>query len=381
MILHSIRLLSFRAHEQTSVTFAPKVNLIHGPNGAGKTNILEAIHFLCLSKSFIVSQDSYVLRTGAPYFEIEGLFEGTRRPELRVRLVYMPDQGKSILINKAPAERLSQVVGMLPVVVFSPEDHALTAGGPDQRRRFVNNVLSQARPVYLDDVLKYGRALKQRNELLTQQRRRGASPGFKTQLESWNEELIALGSRVISARLRFISTFAGFLERAHQKIGELVERPTAEYVTIAAIPAEPEESDIERLFREKLHRAGRREVEIGRTLVGPHLDEIIFRLNDFEVRRYASQGQHRTFGMALKLAQYFYLQDRLDEKPILLLDDVFGSLDPGRIQSFLELLQTDDVGQTIMTATQPSPFDVLVPFDEPSHASIRVVSGHTEGAP
>lgn len=378
MILHSIRLLSFRAHEQTQVSFAPKVNLIHGPNGAGKTNVLEAIHYLCLSKSFVVSQDSYALRKGAPYFEIEGHFEGTRRPELLVRLVYLPDQGKSILVNKAPVERLSQVVGMLPVVVFSPEDHALTAGGPDQRRRFVNNVLSQARPVYLDDVLKYGRALKQRNELLTQQRRRGVSPGFKTQLESWNEELVVLGARVILARMRFIATFAGFLERAHEKFGEAVERPTAEYVTIGDIPPDADEAEIEQLFREKLHRAGRREVELGRTMVGPHLDEIIFRLNDFEVRRYASQGQHRTFGMALKLAQYFYLQDRLDEKPILLLDDVFGSLDPARIQSFLELLKGDDVGQTIMTATQVSPFDDFVPFDDPACSSIRIVDGQVE---
>ena len=166
MRLRSLRLLSFRAHDETDVTFAPGVNLIYGPNGSGKTNLLEAIHYLCLSKSFLTSQDPHALRQGCPFFEVEGRFEGEQRPEFTARLVYVPEEGKRIFVNKAPLERLSEVVGMLPVVVFSPADGALTAGGPDERRKFLDNTLSQARPVYLDDLLKYRRALKQRNALL-----------------------------------------------------------------------------------------------------------------------------------------------------------------------------------------------------------------------
>lgn len=375
MRLKSIRLLSFRAHSDTAFELAPKVNLLYGPNGAGKTNILESIHYLCLSKSYITSQDSYVLRMGAPYFEVEGIFELEHRPEMRVRIVYVPDQGKRIHINRSPLERLSQIVGMFPVVVYSPEDYSLTAGGPDERRRFLNNVLSQARPVYLDDMLKYRRALKQRNELLAHRRHHGTGPHFRQVLESWDEELVALGSRVILARRQFISQFSDFLEQSYFRIGGTVERPSIHYVTIGKLPEDVDEAVVEQLFRERINRVRKRESELGRTLVGPHLDELVFRLDEFDVRRYASQGQHRTFGMALKLAQYIYLHERLDELPILLLDDVFGSLDPNRIKTFISLLQTDMVGQSILTSAQIGPFEGLIPFEKDEHKTIRVSGG------
>ena len=374
MILRSIRLFSFRAHADTSVTIAPKVNLLHGPNGAGKTNILEAIHYLCLSKSFIASNDNYVLRKQCPYFEVEGHFEGEQRPELRVRLVYVPSEGKRIFINGAPLERLSQIVGLLPVVVFSPEAQALTAGGPEERRRFLDNIMSQARPVYLDDLLKYRRTLRQRNELLTQYRRapHTVQPSL---LASWDAELVALGSRVVAARLRFLADFGRFLEEAYQRIESVSEKPTIEYSTFATFDPDADEAVVAEAYRERLAHTARRERQLGRTLAGPHRDELIFRLDNFEVRRYASQGQHRTFGMALKLAQYFYLYNRLEEAPILLLDDVFDTLDAQRTEAFLQLLQSKAVGQSLITAAQPGLFDGMIPFDQPVHQVAHVVSG------
>ncbi len=377
MILKSLRLLSFRAHAETRIDFAPAVNLLYGPNGAGKTNILEAVHYLCLSKSFIASQDTYALRKRCPFFEIEGLFESARRPEMRVRLVFVPAEGKRILVAGAPLERLSEIVGMLPVVVFSPEDQALTAGGPDERRRFLNNIMSQARPVYLDDLMKYRRTLRQRNELLTQYRRapHTAQPSV---LASWDAELVALGSRVIAGRLRFLREFTGFLEEAYQRIEAVAEQPTIEYATIARFDPEADEAAVAEVFLRQLERVARRERQLGRTLVGPHRDELVFRLDDFEVRRYASQGQHRTFGMALKLAQYFYLYDRLDEAPILLLDDVFDTLDARRTEAFLALLQSDAVGQSILTAAQRTLFDPVVAFDAQAHRATEVVAGRVQ---
>ena len=374
MILRSLRLLSFRAHRETEVTFAPKVNLLYGPNGAGKTNVLEAVHYLCLSKSFLASQDRYVLRIGCPYFEVEGQFEGERRPELKVRLVYVPDQGKRIFVNGAPLERLSDVVGMLPVVVLAPEDYVLTAGGPEERRRFLNNILSQARPVYLDNVLKYRRALRQRNELLMQHRRRRSAPP-PSLMASWDAELVMLGSRVVAARHAFVQTFSAFLQEAFARIEDVAERPTMEYVTIAPLSDEMDEEQIAERYWRQLHHVRQREQQRGRTLVGPHRDEIVFRINDFEVRRYASQGQHRTFGMALKLAQYLYLCDRLDERPLLLLDDVFGSLDSRRTTGFLDLLQTGVVGQSLITAAQRTSFDRVVPFERPEHHAVALEAG------
>ena len=379
MILRSLRLLSFRAHRETEVTFAPKVNVIYGPNGAGKTNLLEAVHYLCLSKSFTAPLDRYALRKGCPYFEVEGRFEGERRPELKVRLVYVPSEGKRIFVNGAPLERLSDVVGMLPVVVLAPEDYTLTAGGPEERRRLLNNILSQARPVYLDDVLKYRRALRQRNELLTQYRRQRSAPP-PSLLASWNAELVMLGSRIIASRHAFVQTFSAFLQEAFARIEEVAERPTLNYITVAPLSAEVEEEEIAEQFWQRLRHVERREQERGRTLVGPHRDELLFKMNDFEVRRYASQGQHRTFGMALKLAQYFYLRDRLDEAPLLLLDDVFGNLDPRRTKAFLELLQTDAVGQSLITTTHRAPFEETVSFDQERLRSIAVKAGAVQAS-
>lgn len=376
VFLRTLRLLSFRAHRETDVGLAPKLNLIYGPNGAGKTNLLEAVHYLCLTKSFLASQDRYALRQGCPYFEIEGQFEGERRAELRVRLVYVPEEGKRLFVNGAPLERLSDVVGMLPVVVLSPEDHVLTAGGPEERRRFLNNILSQSRPVYLDDVLKYRRALRQRNELLMQhRRRRNVSPSL---MASWDAELVMLGSRVVARRHAFVQTFSAFLQEAFSRIEHVAERPTVEYVTIAPLPPDVQEDQVAERFWQQLRRVERRERERGRTLIGPHRDELVFRIDDLEVRRYASQGQHRTFSMALKLAQYLYLRDRLDERPILLLDDVFGSLDRCRTEGTVELLQTDVIGQSLITATQRDPLATLVPFDQAEHRTLPLLKGSVQ---
>jgi DNA replication and repair protein RecF len=374
MRLRSLRLLSFRAHAETDVSFTPGVNLIYGPNGAGKTNLLEAIHYLCLSKSFLTSTDSHALRQGCPFFEAEGAFEGEQRPHLAVRLVYVPEEGKRIFVNKAPLDRLSEIVGMLPVVVFSPEDAALTAGGPDERRRFLDNTLSQARPVYLDDLLKYRRALKQRNALLLHQRR-SRVPADPASLQAWDEELITLGARIIERRRRFIAEFDAFLAQAYASMEAVGEEPSVEYQTAVDLEEEMTEGDVAEAYRGTIRRLARRERERGRTLAGPHRDELVFRLGGFEVRPYASQGQHRTFGLALKLAKYYFLRERLDETPLLLLDDVFGDLDPQRSDVFLRLLQSDAVGQSLVTAARREPFEGAVDFEDPEHQALYVVHG------
>ncbi|NBB73782.1 MAG: DNA replication and repair protein RecF [Bacteroidetes bacterium] len=377
MILRTLRLQSFRAHAETELTFAPKVNLLYGPNGVGKTNVLEALHYLCLTKSFTASRDTYALRKNSPYFQLEGTFDSTRRDELKVRLVYVPNEGKKIFVNGAPLDRLADIVGRLPVVVFSPEDHALTAEGPSERRRFLNNILSQAHPVYLDDLMKYRRARRQRNELLKQYKKRNAPPPDEV-LAPWTEELVTLGSRVIARRLRFLGAFTDYLRQAYERVEDVTEKPSIEYDTIADFDAGATVEAIEADFREQLERTRQREQERGRTLLGPQRDELVFRLNDLEVRRYGSQGQHRTFGMALKLAQYFFLGDRLDEQPVLLLDDAFGKLDPERSAVFLELLQSDAIGQSVITATRRAPFAETVNFDRPAHCAIQIHRDATE---
>lgn len=371
MILRSLRLRSFRAHAETEVSLAPSINLLYGPNGVGKTNLLEAAHYLCLTKSFTASRDRYAVRKGAPYFELEGTFEGVRQSPTTVRLAYVPGEGKKMFVNGAELDRLADIVGMLPVVVFSPEDYDLTAGGPSERRRFVNNILSQARPVYMDDLMKYRRARRQRNEILRSYRKRPGPPPAKL-LQPWTEELVTLGSRVVHRRQQFLQAFAEDLTDAYERIEAVAERPTIEYDTIADLPPDASVEEIAEAFRGALGRKEEQERQRGTTLAGPQRDELIFRLDDLEVRRYGSQGQHRTFAMALKLAQYFYLKERSDTDPLLLLDDAFGKLDAQRTDVFLDLLQSDVVGQSLITATRRAPFDAPLDEDPDRHRALRV---------
>jgi DNA replication and repair protein RecF len=371
MTLRSLRLRSFRAHASTEVDLAPSVNLLHGPNGVGKTNLLEAIHYLCLTKSFTASRDRYAVRKGAPYFELEGRFEGVRRKPMTVRLVYVPSEGKNVFVNGAPLDRLADIVGRLPVVVFSPDDHKLTAEGPSERRRFLNNILSQARPVYMDDLMKYRRARRQRNEVLRSYKKRSSAPPA-AELKPWTERLVELGSRVILRRHQFLQAFRDDLRNAYNRIDQVAERPSIEYDTIGDFDADVTVDEVEARFREELTRKAASERQRGTTLVGPQRDELVFRLDDLAVRRYGSQGQHRTFGMALKLAQYFYLRDRGDETPLLLLDDAFGKLDARRTEVFLTLLTSDDIGQSFITATRRAPFESALDFTAPEHAAFHV---------
>lgn len=375
MTLRSLRVYNFRAHQETVVAFAPRINLIVGPNGAGKTNLLEAIHYLCLGKSFLTAQDAYALRQGALFFELEGQFSSARRPELTVRLVYALEGGKRVFINGTPLERLAELVGLLPVVVLSPTDQALTAGPPEERRRFVDNLLSQAYPAYLKDLLHYRRALQQRNELLARLRRQPTTIQ-PVLLDSWQEELVLLGSRLIQRRLRWVQEFAQFLAEAHTYLGLSAELPQIEYVTVAAFEAEADFESIRCAFRDRLGRLARQEREQGRTLAGPHRDEFRLRLNGMEVRRYASQGQHRIMGLALKLAQFLYLQARLEETPLLLLDDVFDGLDPYRTRRILGLLQQETViGQSFLTAVRQELFQEAINFADWAHRVIYVQQG------
>jgi DNA replication and repair protein RecF len=191
-------------------------------------------------------------------------------------------------------------------------------------------------------------------------------------IEPWTEELVTLGSRIVHRRQQFLQTFSDDLSEAYRRIEAVAERPTIEYDTIADLDTEASVEDIAEAFRAALNRKSGQENDRGTTLVGPQRDELIFRLDDLKVRRYGSQGQHRTFAMALKLAQYFYLQARSDTEPLLLLDDAFGKLDADRTQVFLDLLRSDAVGQSLLTATQRAPFEDALNADPGAHRAFRV---------
>lgn len=347
MILCSLRLRNLRAHAESTVELKPGINLLHGPNGAGKTNILEAIHYLCLSKSFLTSVDRYALRRGEAFFEIEGIFKGALRREVTIRAAFAVREGKRMFINGAPLERLADIVGVVPVVVFAPNDQSLTFGGPEERRKFLNSMLSQARPSHLEDLLRYRRALRQRNEYLARNRGRQADENIIVPL---NCMLAHTGGRIISRRAGFLKEFGEELRRAWERLGGAIEEPAITYQSSIREEHCGSADEAESALLSTLTDTVVRDRELGRTTTGPHRDELIFKLDGQDVRRFGSTGQHRSFAIALKLAQYCYLDSRLEEKPILLLDDVFDSLDPERTEVILDWLRDKSTGQSLLTA-------------------------------
>jgi DNA replication and repair protein RecF len=361
MILNTIRLKNFRFHEETELSFSRGVNLICGPNGIGKTNVLEAIHFLALTKGFVMASDHVLLRRGESFFELVGEFAGDRRKRVSVRVAYAGVAAKKLFVNGSEVERKTSHVGEIPVVLLCPQDAALTAGPPVERRRFLDNIISQSSAAYLKDLLRYRRALRQRNELLGRIRRR-RTDGASAVLEPWTNELVETGSRIVTARMRFCSEFGLKLSAAHERLGDVVERPDLAYRTFDGLPEEADIAGVREAMRQALERVGDGERKRGVTLVGPHRDDLDFTLDGLDVRRYASQGQHRTFGVALKLAQYRYLLDVTGETPIMLLDDVFDNLDGTRIALFLDILREEGMGQTIITAARLEILDRFLAF-------------------
>ena len=349
MVIKSIHLAGIRAHVDSTVHFNDGINVIVGSNGAGKTNILEAVHILCLSRSFLTSRDQYILRKGRPFYQVEGEFQSEVRGSIKVRAAFVPQEGKKVFVGGAQVERMADLVGQFPIVVFSPEDQQLTAEGPEHRRRFLDNIISQSSKLHLENLIRYRKVLKQRNELLLTARRSRRQPDPML-LDSWSRELLDTGAAIIADRVRFISKFAHHLENAHQKISAVAERPTLTYSPFSDEIAS--EENVLELFAAQMKMRQDQEIERGVTLVGPHRHDLHMALDDLPVRRYASQGQHRTFGMAMKLAQYDYLKEQTPEAPILLLDDVFDNLDPARIEAFLGILGSDAIGQSITTAAR-----------------------------
>ena len=369
MTLQTLKLRDFRAHASTDLTLGPGINLIDGPNGAGKTNILEAVHYLCLSKSFMSAKDRDVLRKGARFFEVEAAFESDQGRRLVVRAAYLSGEGKRLFVNGAALDRQADIVGRLPVVVMEPGVSRLTMGGPKHRRQYLNNMLSQARPAYMEDLIRYRRALRQRNELLGRYRGTGTDV-----LESLTDLLVALGTRVIAGRLNFLGELDPFLQQACSHLRLDLQKPTLTYAgLISSDSAETEPEDIRKAFARALSNSAEREQALGLTRVGPHRDELVLKLNGQPLRRFASTGQHRAFGIALKLAQYLYLRHQTDESPILLLDDIFDSLDTLRTRAILQLLQAEDTGQSLITTTDATPY--LARITDTAATRLRVENG------
>ena len=351
MILSSIRLKNFRIHKNLELEFSENLNYIVGGNGEGKTSILESIYYLCTTKSFNAKSDSEVVSFKENEFEIDGLFKDLTQD--RVKVYYSSEENKkNYLQNNKIVSRTSEVIGRFPVVILTPADHSITQGAPSERRKFVDSVISQASETYLKTLLDYNRTLRQRSSLLTKLKERRSENLF-AELDAWTERIIETGTELIEQRLKFIKEFNEFVSYSYEIILGKDEMPGILYSYLEGY----ERKEIKERFRMLINE--RREDELRRTstLVGPHRDDFVFKINNLNLRTFGSQGQHKTFQVVLRFAEFFYLKERTGKIPLFLLDDVFGELDTDRSVKISEYLRK--VGQAFITLTDFSNLSFL----------------------
>jgi DNA replication and repair protein RecF len=359
MTITGLRLENFRNHSSTAIEFSAGINAFLGRNGQGKTNLLEAISYLGLTKSFYATADMDALQIGAERFEVEGTLRSDTDVVHRSHVQFSRSPlTKTYTIDGTPVDRLASVIGRFPIVILSPENGAVTSGPPAERRKFMDILLSQISATYLHDLLEYRRILRQRNRLLTDGRLHHSL--VEGVIEPWTESLVAYGSRIASRRIAFIGEFRNSMIAAYHELVEADEEPDIRYVPGFHVGEDATPEALSDALAVSLRARSAEERQRGTTLAGPHRDELHMTINGLSVQQFASQGQHKTLQVALKVSEFRYVRERRGEPPLLLLDDVFSELDSERSKRILGIAAS--LGQTVITATDDSSFGSSFPW-------------------
>ena len=346
MILRQLSVLNYKNIAQADLTLSPKLNCFIGQNGEGKTNLLDAIHFLALCKSSTTSLDSACIRHDEDFCVLQGLFE---RPNGDAEDIYMGmrrGQKKQFKRAKKAYRRLSEHIGLVPIVMVSPLDSLLIIGGSEERRRFMDVVISQTDRTYLDALMAYNKALVQRNALLKQEE---PAPDADL-LTLWEEEMARYGTLVYEARTRFVEAFEPVFQNIYARVSQARERVGLTYVSHAQRGP----------LLDIIQRDRNKDLAVGYSLHGIHRDDLEMTLSGFPIKREGSQGQNKTFLIALKLAQFDFLRRDSGQAPLLLLDDIFDKLDASRVEQIVHLVAGDDYGQIFITDTNRDHLDQIL---------------------
>ena len=334
MNINSIELGNFRNYVNQKLEFDKCTNILYGNNAQGKTNILEAIFVCGTTKSHKGSKDKELIRIGEDEAHIR-MFVEKKSITHRIDVHLKSSKSKGIAIDGIPIKRSSELLGLVNIIFFSPEDLKIVKNGPSERRKFINMELSQLDKVYLNELGEYNKVLAQRNKLLKQI---NFNSSLKDTLSIWDEQLVKYGIRIIKSRQKFI-------EDLSELVTEVIEKLTGsrEHVKLAYEPdVLPED------FEKKLLECQEKDLRLCSTNVGPHRDDICFLNDGIDIRKYGSQGQQRTCALSLKLAEIELVKRVTKDNPILLLDDVLSELDRNRQNYLLDSI--DDI-QTIVTCT------------------------------
>ena len=353
MQITELTLRSYRSYETLHLVFDPGVQIFLGANAQGKTNIIEALYYAAFGRSHRTSSDAELIRVGADGAHIGLSF---RRHDVPGELSFTFARGARRRITYA-GESLRQrdLVGILPMVLFSPEDLFLVKGAPALRRRYLDAELSQASPAYYGELLRYTRILKQRNAVLKDIRERLAAPD---DLSPWDAQLARSAAYIVTRRIAAVAQLGALSARVQAVLAAGEELALAYEIAGAGAEdfAEDDMTEALHVWYNKMLCEGRaRDIARASTGVGPHLDDLVLRVGGMSLRSYGSQGQQRTGALALKLAELFYLQENIGEAPILLLDDVMSELDADRRRALLDFIRHEHI-QTFITATDSAYF-------------------------
>ncbi|MBN1449235.1 MAG: DNA replication/repair protein RecF [Bacteroidetes bacterium] len=369
MILQRLRISHVRNHGYTEIDCPEGTLLLLGENGAGKTTVLESISMLSSTRSFVTRQDRGLLQKDAAAFRLEGSFLSDSGSHHDITMVYNAELGrKQITLDHSPLAAASDLIGQFPIVALSPQHRPITAGGPGERRSFVDFIISQVHHSYLMDLIDYRRILRQRNALLADMERRPQE--IRATLEAWDRSLAESAVRIMQRRQQFIDEFTPYFRQAMQSVIAEREQVTLHSRNTADIDSAAEDS-VES-YLAQLQRRFHADLRRGTTTIGPHRDDMDILLNGLDVRAQASQGQHKTVLIALKLAEHRYLDAHLDETPMLLLDDVFSELDDERLASVLHLAQ--GLGQTFITSANTATLEYFA-HAENGNRTLRIADG------
>ncbi|MEC5144598.1 DNA replication and repair protein RecF [Chitinophaga sp. 212800010-3] len=337
LTINNISLVQFRNYSQAAFRFNGRIVGITGRNGAGKTNLLDAIYYLCFTRSYFTSSESQNTQYHTNGFRLEGLLEKNGQPEKIVCTV--KDGKKEISLNDDRYDRFSRHIGQFPAVMIAPDDAEIILGGSEERRKWLDSLLSQLYPEYLEHLIVYQKILTQRNSLLKNMAATGQNQD--SLLDVFDLQLVMHGVPVHEKRRAFLLSFIPMVQELYDYIAGTHEVVNIQYLCTL----------LEEDYAAQLNNARYRDMQLQRTTTGIHRDDLLFLLNNHPMKSNASQGQRKSFLFALKLAQYEIIRQHKQFPPLLLLDDVFEKLDQDRVSRLIKLVTGDSYGQVFITDT------------------------------
>ncbi len=361
MILKQLSVLNYKNILQADLQLSPGINCFIGSNGEGKTNLLDAVYFLSMCKSSTTTLDSMVVTHGQEFMALQGIYEREDGTQEDIHCGLKMGQKKIFRRAKKAYKRLAEHIGLIPVVVISPADQPLISGGSEERRRFMDIVISQGDPAYLDALTRYNKALQQRNAMLKME----TQPDEELYL-MWEEHMAREGELIFQKRTEFVQTLLPEFQRFYSLISNDHEQVTLSYTSHAQRGP----------LLDTISRGRQKDVIMGYSLHGVHRDDLDMQLGGFPIKREGSQGQNKTFLTALKLAQFDYLRHNGHRTtPLLLLDDIFDKLDAQRVEKIVNLVSSEQFGQIFITDTNRDHLDQILSGMQGEHRLFYVKAG------